>query len=426
MFILRNTLLKIHVQYFSPNRVIIQIPAWPFDRVTAIWLHEVDFQLPAWMYYILYHGTIPIVQRTFAQQCYGLFNDDGGLNEGWRFNVSGCWENNDIITTFLERSWRSWSHVQKAKAFLKGHVHIAVVNARALICFDGWAWLCIVFLLSRLKRQWLVAWRDSNNLSESGHSYKSWRPEVSVASSCCEVTFVFMIIILVVMIMIINHQSSIIIIIIIKIIVTIVIMSFSWLSWLSWLFPCLERTSSRFWLVCWKTSQFLPSVFDNLPHCRLVYCCFNCWLEVVSKNAVWAIIYSILQGGAKELPGVFQNTFGMFKQLHKMQSVCQTKETTKDAIAPENLTEVTIQGVTMPIGIAVANWDSSWIASPSSSSSCSGMFGALGGKHKKSAIFLVLQKWFKKLLLHSCFGLAMRYALRWFWLLTAYWCWNIM
>lgn len=34
-----------------------------------------------------------------------------------------------------------------------------------------------------------------------------------------------------------------------------------------------------------------------------------------------------------------------------------------DAIAPENLTEVTIAGVTMPIGIAVANWDSSWIVS---------------------------------------------------------------
>ena len=42
---------------------------------------------------------------------------------------------------------------KKPKLFLKGHVHIAVVNARALICFDGWAWLCIVFLLSRLKRQ---------------------------------------------------------------------------------------------------------------------------------------------------------------------------------------------------------------------------------------------------------------------------------
>ena len=59
-------------------------------------------------------------------------------------------------------------------------------------------------------------------------------------------------------------------------------------------------------------------------------------------------------------------TFRMFKQLHTMPSFCQTKERAQDAIAPENLTEVTIAGVTMPIGIAVANWDSSWIVSCSS------------------------------------------------------------
>jgi hypothetical protein len=59
-------------------------------------------------------------------------------------------------------------------------------------------------------------------------------------------------------------------------------------------------------------------------------------------------------------------TFRMFEQLHTMPSFCQTKETAQDAIAPENLTEVTIAGVTMPIGIAVANWDSSWIVSRSS------------------------------------------------------------
>ena len=66
----------------------------------------------------------------FAQRwCGGLSND------GWKFNVSGCLENNainyhDIFwTVWVTRLQRTYNHCGTKR---KG--------------FDGWAWLCIVFV----------------------------------------------------------------------------------------------------------------------------------------------------------------------------------------------------------------------------------------------------------------------------------------